>query len=179
MPPKAGNLNEAEWLTRKSRIDTRLKQKGWKLVRFSPDLDLKTLDKVAVEELPTANGPADYALFVTGRLLGIIEAKKVSVNPQNVLEQAKRYARGVFDGVGKWGEFRVPFLYASNGTLIWHLDTRPSKLISRELSDFHSPDALSSRFAEDRSAAASKYLLDTPPEQIVRLRPYQRDCILD
>jgi len=43
---------EAEWLTRKSRIDTRLKQKGWKLVRFSTDLNLNALDKVAVEELP-------------------------------------------------------------------------------------------------------------------------------
>ena len=73
---------EAEWLTRKSRIDTRLKQKGWQLVRFTPDLDLKALDKSAVEELPTANGPADYALFVKGQLLGIIEAKKVTVNPK-------------------------------------------------------------------------------------------------
>ena len=84
---------EAEWLTRKSRIDTRLKQKRWKLVQFSPELNLNGLDKIAVEELPTANGPADYGLFVNGRLLGIIEAKKVTVNPQNVLEQAKRYGR--------------------------------------------------------------------------------------
>jgi type I restriction enzyme R subunit len=48
----------------------------------------------AVEEFPTANGPADYALFANGAFLGIIEAKKVSVNPQNVLEQAKRYSQG-------------------------------------------------------------------------------------
>jgi type I restriction enzyme, R subunit len=67
---------EAEWLTRKSRIDARLKQRGWRLVRFSPDLNLKTLDRTAVQELPTANGPADYALFVDSRLLGIIEAGK-------------------------------------------------------------------------------------------------------
>jgi type I restriction enzyme, R subunit len=86
---------EAEWLTRKSRIDNRLKQKGWRLVRFTPAINLKALDGTAVEELPTANGPADYALFLKGQLLGIIEAKKVTVNPQNVLEQAKRYAAGV------------------------------------------------------------------------------------
>src|SRR4029453_17546492 len=67
------SMNEAEWQTRKSRIDTRLKQTGWHLVRFTPELNLKTLDKTAVEELPTANGPADYALFVAGRCLGIIE----------------------------------------------------------------------------------------------------------
>jgi len=56
---------------------------------------------------------------VKGRLLGIIEAKKVTVNPQNVLEQAKRYAKGVFGGPGNWNGYRVPFLYASNGEIIW------------------------------------------------------------
>jgi type I restriction enzyme R subunit len=170
-------MNEAEWLTRKSRIDARLKRKGWHLVRFSPELNLNTLDKTAVEELPTANGPADYALFVGGRLLGIIEAKKVTVNPQNVLEQAKRYARGVFDAAGEWNGYRVPFLYASNGTLIWHVDARPDKLVARTISDFHTPDALEARFTHSITAAKS-YLLDTPTEQIGRLRPYQRDCIL-
>jgi type I restriction enzyme R subunit len=170
-------MNEAEWLTRKSRIDNRLKQSGWQLKRFSPGLDLETLDKIAVEELPTANGPADYGLFVNGRLLGIIEAKKVTVNPQNVLEQAKRYASGVFAAVGEWNGLRVPFLYASNGTLIWHVDTRPAKLVSRTLSNFHTPAALDARFAHD-PAPSKSYLLDTPPEQIERLRPYQRDCIV-
>jgi type I restriction enzyme R subunit len=170
-------MNEAEWLTRKKRIDTRLTRTGWKVVRFSPQLNLSSLDKIAVEELPTANGPADYALFVGGRCLGIVEAKKVTVNPQNVLEQAKRYGRGVFDAVGQWNEFRVPFLYASNGTLVWHLDTRPERLVSRQLSEFHTPDALDARFAHE-TATSRSYLLDTLPEQIGRLRPYQRDCIV-
>src|SRR6267154_813927 len=107
---------------------------------------------------------------------GIVEAKKITVNPQNVLEQAKRYARGVFDAAGEWKDFRVPFLYASNGELIWHLDTRPEKLVSRQLSAFHTPDALASRFAHDTSASRA-YLLDTPVEQIGRLRPYQRESI--
>ena len=169
---------EAEWLTRKSRIDTKLVRDGWRLVQFSPALNLQELDKAAVEELPTANGPADYALFVKGQLLGIIEAKKVTVNPQNVLEQAKRYARGVFAAAGEWNGFRVPFLYASNGTLVWHLDARARKLVSRQLSDFHTPEALEERFTSDASAGTS-YLLDTPPEQITRLRPYQRDCIIE
>src|SRR5205823_1045559 len=88
-----------------------------------------------------------------------------------------RYASGVFDAVGEWNGLRVPFLYASNGTIIWHLDTRTKKLVSRQLSDFNTPEALEARFAHDASASAS-YLLDTPPEQIAKLRPYQRDCIV-
>src|SRR5687768_11738139 len=133
--------NESESQTRKQRIDAKLKKLGWKVVPFSDALILAALDKTAVEELPTANGPADYGLFVDGKLLGIVEAKKVAVNPQNVLEQAKRYASGVFAAVGEWDGLRVPFLYASNGSLIWHLDTRPKKRVSRVLSGFHTPDA--------------------------------------
>ena len=67
---------EAEWVTRKSRINTKLVRDGWRLVQFSPALNLQELDDFAVEELPTANGPADYALFVKGQLLGIIEQKR-------------------------------------------------------------------------------------------------------
>jgi type I restriction enzyme R subunit len=77
-------ISESEWLTRKKRIDSRLTALGWKIVRFSGSIVLASLNKVAVEELPTASGPADYGLFVAGRLLGIVEAKKVTVNPQNV-----------------------------------------------------------------------------------------------
>lgn len=95
-------LDEREWQTRRQRIDTKLRalNPAWKIVRFQDSLDTSQLDRHAVEEYPTANGPADYALFVKGQLLGIIEAKKVTVSPQNVLEQAKRYARGANEGPG-------------------------------------------------------------------------------
>ena len=49
---------------------------------------------LAVAEFPTDNGPADYALCADGRLLGVVEAKKVTLGPQNVLTQAERYSRG-------------------------------------------------------------------------------------
>src|SRR5882757_7234594 len=97
---------ENEWQTRKQRIDARLRKLGWTIVPFSGALDLSRLHKVAVEELPTAHGPADYGLFVGGKLLGIVEAKKVTVNPQNVLEQAKRYAAGVYAAAGEWNGLR-------------------------------------------------------------------------
>src|SRR5213593_1951984 len=126
-------MDEAEWKTRRDRIDKRLRacNPPWQLIPWNPGLETSRLTCHAVTEFPTNNGPADYALFVSGALLGILEAKKVTVNPQNVLEQAKRYAAGVFDAVDEWNGLRVPFLYASNGTVIWHLDTRTKKLVSR------------------------------------------------
>src|SRR5947207_7406845 len=151
MPP----MTESEWQTRKQRIDMRLCafQPAWRIVRYHNALDLSTLDGVAVEELPTGNGPADYGLFVGGNLLGIIEAKKVTVNPQNVLEQAKRYSEGAFQGAGNWNGYRVPFLYATNSEIIWHLDARQEKPVSRPISNFHTAPALEALFAFDQKPA--------------------------
>jgi type I restriction enzyme R subunit len=104
-------LEELEWKTRKERIDKKLKtlKPGWNIIKYGEGTDTSTLLCHSVTEYPTENGPADYAFFVKGKLLWILEAKKVSVNPQNVLEQAKRYSRGAFDGSGNWDGYRVPF----------------------------------------------------------------------
>jgi type I restriction enzyme R subunit len=37
--------------------------------------------------------PADYALCVDGHVVGIVEAKKLNLGPQDVLMQAERYVR--------------------------------------------------------------------------------------
>ncbi len=168
--------HESEWQTRKQRIDKRLRALGWTILPHKPGMDLAGTPAAAIEEYPTDNGPADYAIFLRGQFLGIIEAKKVTVNPQNVLEQAKRYARGAHDGIGNWDGFRVPFLYATNGELIWHLDTRNHKRVSRQISDFHTPTALAEFFKRDTHAAYS-WFLDTPIDRITRLRPYQQQAI--
>ena len=171
-------MDEAEWQTRKERIDTRLRsaQPPWKIIPYKDGLDFASLSCHAVTELPTANGPADYGLFVNGSLLGIVEAKKVTVNPQNALEQAKRYSKGAYQGPGNWGGFRVPFVYATNGEIIWFLDVRGEKATSRRISDFHTAPAMESFFTRELKPAHD-WLLDTPLERIERLRDYQRESI--
>lgn len=170
-------VDELEWQTRRDRINKKLTtlKPAWKIVKYSEDLDIKSLALHAVEEYPTANGPADYALFVKGKLLGILEAKKVTVGPQNVLEQAKRYAKGAFSGPGNWNGYRVPFLYASNGEIIWHLDARNTKNLSRRISNFHTPDALAEFFESD-TAKGLKWLQSNPVD-IERLHDFQRIAI--
>ena len=89
-------VEELEWQTRRDRINKKLKtlKPAWKIIKHWEGLDTSTLDHYAVEEYPTANGPADYALFVKGKLLGIIEAKKVRLarrmfwNRQNATQKA-------------------------------------------------------------------------------------------
>jgi type I restriction enzyme R subunit len=66
-------MAESEWKTRKTRIDAQLKtlNPAWKIIPYKDSLDITSLNLHAVEEFPTDNGPADYALFVKGKLLGI------------------------------------------------------------------------------------------------------------
>ena len=74
-------IDELEWKTRRDRINTKLKafNPAWNIIKYRPDLETSTLERHAVEEFPTANGPADYALFVKGKLLGIIEANQQEI----------------------------------------------------------------------------------------------------
>ena len=103
----ASPLN-SEWLTRKKLIDWRLRKAGWRVVPFVPGTPLTKLDRCAIEEYPTESGPADYALCVSAQILGIVEAKKLTLGPQNVLSQAERYSRGLTESPFNFGGFRVP-----------------------------------------------------------------------
>jgi type I restriction enzyme R subunit len=166
---------ELEWKTRKDRVDRKLKSlhPAWSIVKHRPELDTASLHCQAVEEYPTRNGPADYALFVKGRLLGIIEAKKVGVGPAGVLEQAKRYARGAVDGPGNWRGYRVPFLYSTNGEVIHFVDVRDEKNVSRRIGQFHTADALNEMFGQQ---SGFEWFRENPI-RIERLRPYQKKAI--
>lgn len=168
---------EQEWQTRRERINRKLTalKPTWTIIKYKDTLDTSNLHCHVVEEYPTANGPADYAFFVKGELLGILEAKKVKVAPQNVLEQAKRYSRGAFDGVGNWNGYRVPFLYSSNGEIIWFIDVRDSKNIRRQIAHFHTAQALEEFSKEDKSLG---YVwLEKQPVDIEKLRYYQKEAI--
>jgi type I restriction enzyme R subunit len=171
-------MTESEWKTRKTRIDAQLKAlcPAWDIIPFKEGMDTSIFSHHAVEEYPTANGPADYALFVKGKLLGIIEAKKVAVNPQNVLEQAKRYSSGAANTLGNWEQFKVPFLYSSNGTQIWFADVRDKGYYARELMNFHTADALEEMLGRT-SENYKKWFADTPNE-IERLYPFQKKAII-
>jgi len=166
---------ESEHQTRKKRIDQQLKAVGWTIIPYSEGIDLTVLTSHAIEELQTANGPADYALVVNGKLLGVVEAKKLEVGAANVLEQAKRYSRGADKTIGEWNNYRVPFLYSSNGELIYYLDARENKNISRQIYSFHSPDAMETSF-NTKEADSFKWLKEKPIDNPF-LRPYQKDAI--
>jgi type I restriction enzyme R subunit len=165
MPPK-----ELEKQTRRQRINPRLKAAGWGVVPFDPAIPVALHDKAAVEEFETANGPADYALCNDGRALGVVEAKKVTLGPQGVLVQAERYSKGVNQVPKYQGEFGAPFLYSTNGEVVWFHDVRNQLNRSRRVSGFHTPTALDELLTRDFDAELEA--LAAVPQNL-RMRPYQ------
>jgi type I restriction enzyme R subunit len=165
-------LSESQ--TRKQLIDPRLRADGWRVVSYEGWLAGDRTAADAVEEHPTDSGPGDYLLYLDGRPVADVEAKKVEVNPQEVIGQAKRYSRTLADSPFHFGEARIPFVYSTNGYLIYHADLRSSLVAQREVARFHTPQALRERLARDE-AAADLFLREHPivdPD-----RPYQQAAI--
>jgi type I restriction enzyme R subunit len=164
----------SEGQTRKQLIDPELRAAGWKVVPFNEGKPLTEYNLCAIKEYLTANGPADYALCVNGRILGIVEAKKLTLGPQNVLTQAERYSKGLTDSAFNFQGYRVPFLYSTNGEVIWHSDIRHPLNRSRQIAHFHTPNALIELMEQSFDSACAGLL--NMPNDNVKTRPYQREA---
>jgi len=72
-----------------------------------------------------------------------------------------------------FGGFRVPFLYSTNGEVIWYHDIRHDLNRSRETSHFHTPDALEEFLT--RCVEKALRVLEKLPNDHPRIlaRPYQ------
>jgi type I restriction enzyme R subunit len=161
--------DEGEWTTRKKRIDPRLDAAGWTRGR-----ETSSPKPRRTEEHETQNGPADYALWHDGNIVAVVEAKKVTTGPQNVLTQAERYARGVTGSPFNFGGLRVPFLYSTSGEVTWFHDVRHPLNRSRRVAQFHTPGALAELLGRDFEAGCQK--LAAIPHDHPRLRPYQKEA---
>jgi type I restriction enzyme R subunit len=153
----------SETKTRKQDIDEYLKQAGWTILPFHSGLDVCSSKHHAVEEFPTSDGFADYLLVSSGCPLGVIEAKRQTFGSRGALPQAERYSRGITS--------EIPFLYSTNGTVIYFHDTRHTRNVSRQLARFHSPAALLEMVDTDFIAAC--HWFETHANNNPRLRSYQ------
>ena len=122
-------------------IDRKLKESGWTIQNMN-QLNLTASLGVAVREFPTSTGPADYALFVDGEPVGVIEAKKSDIgeNITAVEGQSSRYANSTF----KWikGDYRIRFTYEATDKLTRFTDYNDEKYRSRTVFTFHRPETL-------------------------------------
>jgi len=91
-----------------------------------------------------------------------------------VLTQAERYARGVADSPFDFRGLRVPFLYSTNGEVLYFHDARDPLNQSRRVKQFHTPAALVELLGRDFGAACA--LLAATPNDHPRLRDYQKEA---
>ncbi len=155
-------------------IDEQLEKVGWEVIRQGDHVP--EVGNYAVEELQTDSGPMDYALIVDGQLIGDVEAKPEGTGVPSVLQQNERYSKTYTQGNLEYeGGHHIPFLYASNGHLIWFRDARTKRNIQRGIKQFHTPDALN-EFLE-RNIEESLTWLQENPIDIPGIRYYQREAV--
>lgn len=188
---------ELDEATTRVLIDDQLRAAGWtvdsRTLRHASGTRPQPGQAIAISEWPTDSGPVDYALFIDGRCVGVIEAKRGVKDVPGRLGQAKRYARDLrltpdeTSPGSPWlqglDEFRVPFLFVTNGrpyvkqlatkSGIWFWDARPTGGEPRALPEWFSPRDLTERLeqTEDFHEAAEREL------GVTGLRPYQTDAI--
>jgi hypothetical protein len=88
--------------------------------------------------------------------------------------KAERYSKGVTESPFNFRGFHVPFLYSTDGEVIWHHDIRHQLNRSRQVSGFHTPEALVeslTRDFEDNCATLLATANDHP-----RIRPYLQEA---
>ena len=125
----------------RDRIDVRLHAAGWK-VQDKAAIDFDAGLGIAIREYGTDIGPADYALFVDRRPIGVVEAKPEDWGEKltTVEEQSGGYAKAKL----KWvkDSTPLPFVYESTGTITRFTNGRDPEPRSREVFTFHRPETL-------------------------------------
>lgn len=152
-------------------IDRQLTASGW-LLQNTCDINLGAGPGVAVREYQTAAGPADYALFVDGTPVGIIEAKRQEEGERlNVHEdQAEGYAAARLKYLRN---AKLPFVYVSTGTVTKLTDCRDPKPRAREVFSFHQPRTIREWLKKPKSLRDSLRGLGELPTAGLR------DCQID
>jgi type I site-specific restriction endonuclease len=189
---------EIDEATTRVLIDDQLRTSGWEVdsvvLRHSAGARPAYGKAMAIAEWPTATGPVDYALFIDGRCVGVIEAKRQFKDVPGRIGQAKRYAIGIeltpdeLPRGGPWtngdDRFRVPFLFVTNGrpyvkqlatkSGTWFWDAR-SGSPPRALVDWFSPrdlvEKLDQQLDEDLNKTSEREI------GVTGLRPYQQEAV--
>ena len=132
----------------REQIDAQLEMSGWVVQDLEKVNPMASLG-VAVREYPTSTGPVDYALFVDGKPVGVVEAKKDDLGESitTVEQQSGRYANSTFKYIT--ADYKIRFAYEATGQLTRFTDYNDIKYRSRRVFSFHRPKTLQALLAAD------------------------------
>ncbi|WP_411150272.1 DEAD/DEAH box helicase family protein [Streptomyces sp. A30] len=132
-------LNEVQ---AREKIDAMLSKAGWR-IQDKADANPLAGKGVAIREFTLATGRADYVLYVDGKIVGVIEAKREGTPLAGALAQNERYAAGVLKehAMAVWRrEEPFAFRYATTGTETYFCNRVDPDARSREVFAFHRPE---------------------------------------
>jgi type I restriction enzyme R subunit len=164
----------------RENIDKQLIDAGW-IVESRDEADISAGRGVAIREFPMKSGfgEADYLLYVDGRAVGVVEAKKEGSTLTGFEIQTAKYSEGLPDSLPA-PRRPLPFCYQSTG-----IETRFTNLLepdaaSRNVFSFHRPETLAEWLTDELNHPGStvKALIrDMPPLVEQGLRPAQIKAI--
>jgi len=121
------------------KIDQMFEDAGWKVV--DRDFYSPTITAAAIREgLLEGNHEADYFLFINGKAVGVLEAKReeVDVASDIVCEQTIKYTRYVPECYQAYLR-PLPFIYQSNGVTTLFRDCRVEDSDYEPMNRIHTP----------------------------------------
>ena len=157
----------------REKIDRMFADAGWAVVNrdnYSPEISA-----VAIEEgLMKGNCEADYLLFINGKAVGVLEAKRreVDVTASIVADQAEHYAKSVPNWCQAWFN-PLPLAYVSNGNELYFRDLRNPDSQYEALKKIHTPKEIT------RLLGINDYYAALPTLQKRGLRECQYEAITE
>jgi len=137
----------------RDEIDRMLDSSGW-AVQSKRRADLFARQGVAIREYQTDIGPADYVLFVNGKPVGVIEAKREEEGERLTVheDQSEFYSKAILKY--NLNKEPLPFVYESTGTLTHFTNYRDPKPRARSVFHFHKPETLARWFGQPETLRA-------------------------
>lgn len=158
----------------RDNIDKQLDACGW-AIQDKDKINLNVKLGVAVRYYTTQKGKeTDYSLFVGGKPVGIIEAKREEegLHLINAEDQSKSYAQSKLKYLDN---DPLPFVYESTGEITRFTDYRDPKPRSRNVFTFHRPETFVRWIKEDKTLRGRFF--DLPDLDSYGLRDCQINAI--
>lgn len=159
-------MNQTPEQTARDTIDKQLEACGW-TIQNKGKINLNAGTGVAVREYQTDVGPADYVLFVDGKPVGVIEAKREEAGDTLSVheDQAEGYAGAKLKYLNNE---KLPFAYVSTGAVTKITDFRDPKPRARTVFSFHRPETIREWLKKPKSLRSSLLDLHALPTEKLR-----------
>ncbi|MBI2471002.1 MAG: DEAD/DEAH box helicase family protein [Planctomycetes bacterium] len=150
----------------RDNIDRQLKACCW-VIQNKTRINLNEGIGVAVREYQTDVGPADYVLFVDGKPVGVVEAKREEAGHKLAVheDQAEDYAAAKLKYLNNE---KLPFVYVSTGEVTSFTDFRDPKPRARNVFSFHRPKTIQDWLKKPKSLRTSLLDLNELPTEGLR-----------